>query len=272
MSIELDILSTRTVSENLPISIGSGQALEGFTALLQKPNAAFWINLRTVIRNAMESISKDYTGKYRPKDLMHVVTTDITFMLDYLRNSLGVSDIQLYYCMYDDFRSVFPHALAKDVKTPLQIAQQSMEVGTLKLCVDYYKDAKRFGTLVTGEITTSVIMITHMPIDLLKHKTFSQLWLLESHTGALKGKSEFYTKLTNGKDLTMIPFNKFTIQIFGDNNRMLQAMPNNLKKLIIDLATKHRWTPLTTMELVKFHINTITDMYTRDVLLKIARS
>ncbi|MNZ57992.1 hypothetical protein D3C78_759890 [compost metagenome] len=87
-------------------------------------------------------------------------------------------------------------------------------------------------------------------MDLLQRYKFSSLTLLESHTGAAKPPALWYTKLTNGKELEHIPFDRMTLQFFGDNGNLFTGYPIKFRRIMLDIAKKNRWTALTTKDYI----------------------
>jgi hypothetical protein len=93
---------------------------------------------------------------------------------------------------------------------------------------------------------------------------------LESHTGAIKNPAEWNTKLTGGaKELSNIPFNRFTLQLFGDNGHMFLSGPLRLREIVLGIAKRDHWTSVTTSERVSFGIRNIPNDIDRGSLMKL---
>ena len=103
-------------------------------------------------------------------------------------------------------------------------------------------------------------LITHYPVDLLARYNFTELHLLESHTGAIKNPSMWNTKLQNGRDIPNIPFDRATLQVFGDGV-MYRPMNMKIRKAFIEMAEKHQWSAATTEALVKHSAKSAKDPF-----------
>ena len=159
----------------------------------------------------------------------------------------------------------------KEAKTSRQVIQQELENRTLKLMLEHnhqQKNVQFFDFEIEGRHPDSLIM-THLPVDLLARYRFSRLELLESHTGKIKGPAEWNTKLTNGKELANIPFNSFTLQLFGDNGNMFSPQSISIRRVLLEAAQKWGWTNVSGMERVRDTIGKIANDHHREQLVKL---
>ena len=90
------------------------------------------------------------------------------------------------------------------------------------------------------------MLLSNYPIDLINFKSALQLALVESHTGVIKKRQHWHTKLLNGRDLPHIPFDRMTIQMFGDTGNLFAPYPKAHREKLLALATQYQWTSLTT--------------------------
>jgi len=60
----------------------------------------------------------------------------------------------------------------------------------------------------------------------------------------------WYTKLTNGKELSHIPFDRMTLQFFGDNGNLFTGFPIKFRRIMLDIAQKNRWHAMTTKDYI----------------------
>ena len=269
MSVSLRAVNQRDKGE-LPLSIGTSLAIESACGLGEEfytEHPAInevdevWVNLRTLFRNLYGSIERNVRDSLLPEDLMAGLLDDIrTMEATITRKTHGRVQLVFYICDFSDFKQQFPNAYYKELKTEKQKIEQSIENQTLRLLVEDSPpiDLRQFQTRIEGD-GKRILMLTHYPIDLLWKKDFAELRLLESHTGKIKSQVDWYTKLTGGKDLTRIPFNRLTIQVFGDGNTLFASMPQKLKQELIDLSIQYKWTPLTTEEKVRYGLGRIYD-------------
>src|SRR5690606_20358874 len=143
----------------------------------------------------------------------------------------------------------------KNATTENQKFVQALEGNTFKEFQQLQPDADlRVFDMDFEQDQRKVLIITHFPVDLLNRYKFSRLVLLETHTGAMKPHTLWYTKLYNGKELNMIPFDRMTVQVFGDGNLFTPALIK-LRRHILDLAKRYKWTSVTTKDMVLRHVS-----------------
>jgi len=123
------------------------------------------------------------------------------------------------------FRTVNARAKINKHDTTKQKNYETLERSTmLKALAKLDKNLVQvFDTAIKGNNSASLI-ITHLPLDLLSAGSFRKLVLLESHTGALKTKSEWITKLSKNENYRNIPFNILSVQVLGDRNNQFSSM------------------------------------------------
>jgi hypothetical protein len=136
--------------------------------------------------------------------------------------------------------------------------------GLLKITDEIYE----FKDLVKPKSKSRSLIITHYAYDLLSIKNFSTLDLLESHTGQLKKHYQWNTKLYPfgvQSDLSIIPFMKKTLLIFGDRT-LIQPMDIKIRKLVFDLAVSKKWNSFTSEDKLNFDLNSVAEDYVRHFL------
>jgi len=259
----MDAISNREVGQ-LPVSIGSSLALEGAFGILEDhPNSnplinqvdVLYVNLRTLVRNLVGAIEADNLSHIYPEDLAYALVNEITVIEQAVaRVTQGRVQTQVYLCNYRTVPKRFPHAILKTANTErqklaalreenaitelLSLLQQGSPIRLLETDIDLESDARR------------VLMMTSYAVDLLQRYRFNSLTLLESHTGATKPPALWHTKLSNGKELSNIPFDRMTIQFFGDNSNLFTAFPIKYRRVMLGIATKNRWTSMTTKDYI----------------------
>ena len=267
MSVFNQALKNREVGKEVPASMGTAAALESFLNLgdFHDPSATppyrsvveIWVNIRTIYRNALNSLESSAQKTIQAEPMVSLMTEDMGILESSVSQlSKGRVKVVPYFCSLDSLAKDFPHARLKEPRTDLQKFQKELEKSTLK---GYFESGpenhpKVFDVRIDGARKGGGIL-THHPLDLLWHKSFSKLVLLESHTGKIKKHQEWNTKLTGGSKLPRIPFNHLTLQVFGDGNTLFSAFPSKHRKALLALAEDKQWTPLTTMEKVKFSLD-----------------
>lgn len=270
----------------LPLSIGTSLAIEVFSERVDPdtnkkikaatPPEQLWVNLRTIIRNLHGAIEdKETRNRLNPIDFIEVASQECEFIVTHLNEvSNQKTKVVFYYSDPHDIEKVFPYANIKQRTPQGAVTAAAQYAGIEDIAVELLNkhlltvkefDSRKFNTLIKGELTEAFI-ITHCPIDLLADKDFLKLTLLESHTGKLKKKTDWNTKLGKHPDLDKIPFNEMTLQVFGDNSTFLSPMSQAFKKELIALAVKYSWTPLTTREKIRFGLSNIDDPTVKKIL------
>lgn len=253
------ILSERAVGQ-YPVSIATSLAIESLLGILpdaptDKPEIddvdVIMINVRTLFRNVLGSIDGSFREKLTEYTLAECIAREFTTIESILSERRdGRIIVELYHCSYKDIISGFSKGILKTPNTPAQKAYQVMETATLDELKDSFKstpvsqyNAKFKDTNLRG------VILTHYPVDLLNRYAFSSLKLLESHTGAIKPPLLWNTKLHNGKENTFIPFDRMSLQIFGDGVTFSPA-PIKIRKLLLEIGVLNKWTPATTKDKV----------------------
>lgn len=212
--------------------------LEGFTSLL--------VNIRTLIRNIIGAVSA-------PMVTVDAVAETVLNELKIIETliskaSNGKCIVIPYYASLASVPKKFSHGLQKLPTTKIQIEAVAFEQAVIKRFAPYAKDVglEEYDIDIDGSNETSYIL-THYPIDLLSRYNFTKLILIESHTGRIKHPLMWYSKLYKGAEIPNIPFNKMTLQVFGDNV-VFSPMAIKFRKSLITLAKTYLWSPMTTKD------------------------
>jgi len=259
----MEAISSREVGQ-IPISIGSSLALEGaFGILEENPNNkpiinnvdVLYVNLRTLIRNMVGAIDSERLDLVFPEDLAYALINEMTIIEQAVnRVTSGRVKTQIYLCNYRTIPKRFPFAVLKNANTEKQKFAAMREENTVTELQELLEKHPQVTILETDIDLPSdprrVLMMTSYAIDLLQKYRFNSLTLLESHTGATKPPALWHTKLSNGKELTNIPFDRMTMQFFGDGSNLFTAFPIKFRRTMLDIAQKNRWTSLTTKDYI----------------------
>lgn len=269
------VLSSRVIGEVLPISIATALAIESLIG--QNPNTpevegyldkteSLYINVRTLVRNMIGAIQKeDKNINISPMLIMEYILNEMDTIQMILEEEAPDVTVVYYTPSYEGiFKDKFKHGIVREYKTKSQSYLLERELHVQKNIVKEVDESDRVFKLLEVDIEfpidrVDVVMLTHYPIDLLSRYQFSNLYLLESHTGTLKGSGEWYTKLTGYKDRPPMPFDKAMLQVFGDGVMFLSSA-RKLRTTFIDLAKKYKWTYRSTEDLVKFCANKLNDI------------
>lgn len=232
-----------------PMSIGTSLAIEGLNGTGEREDTnkgfdtkrfgALYVNLRLLVRNAIASFPYAEQNSLANAEIIPLVERDFEGITKYAPEELEVVP---YICTHESLNKEFSGKF-KQYETERQKLAIAIEEGAIKKLEEKYRDTlTRFDIELKGEKRT--ICLTHHPIDLLSVKRFPELVLLESHTGKLKPAKEWSTKLRTLEEHGVVPFNKVTLQLYGDNN-MFMPQPKKLRDVLLKIGQRKRWNPTT---------------------------
>lgn len=229
----------------------------------------FWINLNTLYRNILGSVSSAAAKSLMPSDILDVLEYEAELLMEIVnKNTMGSVKPVLYYSHYKGLERKHPHAKHRKDTTDNQKAYSAIKD---KVCEEYVRRHKKENKIVEFDRTlkpankTKILILTHDAYDLLSKKNFSDMHLIESHTGKLKKFDQWWTKLSNSKELMRMPLNGMTIQVFGDSQHFL-AMDSKIKQAVMETATQRNWTPVTTQEKIALSLNLMPDKFSGLIL------
>lgn len=246
-----DILNMRTKGK-FPISIGTSLALECLFGVCDdkplKPNEippfrqydCVMFNVRTIVRNLTNSVPTQEQGLLTKPDVFNAVLAEINLIKEIiLEHSKGNILPSFYLHKYTGMKRMFRQFTPRSGFTP----KQQHLMGFEEYAVDILSSGKHTPPGIKFEITDLMIkqgksrnlMLTHYPVDMLT-TTFKRVDLLESHTGTIKTPYDLNTKLKSKPE--NIPFNRITIQIYGDTAGMFQPAPTAIRKELSELVAK----------------------------------
>ena len=277
------LLYNRAIGESLPVSIGTSLIVDGPKADPSRWNQVVLINLLTLSRNIIQAIPAASQFDLRSDDVTEVVLTE----MDILRQSLNAYSpgVQVefylpdYKLIYIDFPMAKPRLFNTKNK---QFVQQMMLDVRAKLKELIEEENKKRDERKQEPLPIRIMrgwkldkdkrkttVLTSFPTDLLSQYQFPALTLLESHTGAVKSRREWNTKLNWHKkeDIVNMPFMKFTLQVFGDDVFFIQQNLK-VKQWVVDMSKRDRWTPITTESTIRGSIGKVKHVADREALLK----
>lgn len=231
------------------------------------------INLRTIIRNAYGAIQKELKVEWKAQKYLDVVLKELEIIPLILDNqSHGQLNAVYYIPSYLSLRKKYPHAPLKGMGKGAY-GRQHYEA------IEQFCIAQLTASALRGELNAALtdidlppvdqesVIMTHLPIDLLSYnKSSSKVDLIETHTGVIKHRRQWYTKL-NIKSNANIPFAEWSLQWFGDGKHF-SGMPPKYKTAIIAFAEQNRWNQTTTTDLIKVQSRRIEDKEIQKELLK----
>lgn len=241
----------------LEMSVGTSLAFEGdlLNSLHRTDSVLF--NLRTLIRNAHEAYEKDDKEAFNVDQVVKDVESDILLIGKWLETNRGTRPIKMtiYLPSYNDLQRRFPKATLATANTDKQKAKEKLIKGVSDKLIGKYPKHILSVSSKLPEFQGNGIVLTHHVVDLIDINGTGRLNLLESYTGVLKPFTAWHTKLTNGSELYYIPFNRLTIQVFGDKSTNFSSSSHGIKEVVKKMAKEGNWTSASTLSRVRGSIN-----------------
>ena len=276
------LVSSRAVGA-FPISIATSIALEHVLGVQSEANPEpkpksiqnyreFWLNIKTLYRNLYGALEKQAALEVLPDILAETLWQEMEMLASIISQySNGVTKVVFYLSNYKGIRERYKLATFKGDHTEKQIANAVLMKNTLaKLFKDHKEtdeqDIRIFDLHLKPTQNVNTLILTHIAYDLVSYKNFGTLTLLESHTGSIKTREKWYTKYHNGKELPALPFMEGLLPVFGDNE-FFSPLNSKSRKEILDLAAKYNWSPATTVEKIKYGVNTLQNHYLKEAII-----
>lgn len=250
-----------------PVSIATSLSLErlmgihpGFTGespylFAQVQNIYF--NIQTLARNILNGFegSLEEIPPNWQKYLVNEVTT-LHALIPQL--SGGLTQARFYLPSYRDIHRKYPKAKIREINTVKQKLHHTLTNEAIKFLLEHQDvlgfEIPQSHAGVRGQSEAAMIF-THIPLDLVEARGFSRIYLLESHTGEVKGRERWHTKLYNGKELTRIPLTVTTLLLLGDT-QMFSPYSPKVKQALIALANQKHWNAQTSDDRIIANIRT----------------
>lgn len=276
-----DSLSYREVGK-YPISIGTSLAIESITGIhdehLGKVDVieydCLWLNLRTLLRNLLGAMKSVDGPTPSARDCAEALVSEIETITQTVSDvSINRCKVMCYYSNYSEVDRKHKGATTRVFNTTKQKETFNVSKEILMKLFQMIKDRNipfmGINDLITGQAPSKNLILTHYAYDLLANSANFKLTLVESHTGAVKGKALWHTKYLDGRNLPMIPFNRLFLQVFGDKETF-RPMDPKMRKEIVDIATKYRWNSNTSMSMVMYGISQMKNHFAQDFLKNLA--
>lgn len=214
-----------------------------------------YINVRTLFRNIYGSAAKVEDAENTSVGVFFdLLEQELSVITDVLEMQEPPLKVVFYAPSYDSLKREYRNGELKDIKTDKITHKTKVENQVLELLEKHYRETNLPIIFNDLEIRTNTpykaFFLTHYPVDLLHTKGFDKVYLIESHTGVVKGPEKWWTKLAtkNLEHAERIPFNKATIQFFGDTGNMFKSQPIKAKKRVAEIAEKYKWNQTTTKD------------------------
>lgn len=279
----ISVLSGRATSA-FPVSVGTSLAIEsvfdGGGASIDVDRVIpqhikindyheFWFNLSTLFRNLHASVPRSDVTNVRAEDCAEALVQELELLVQLtIQQSNNFTKPVLYVCNYKGLESKYRHAGIRRYTTEKQKAYKALHDAAIQRCIQLWPDMNqsiRILDMSLPGVKQRALIMTHVPYDLLSHRYFERLDLLESHTGLLKRRNLWYTKYYNGKEYPTIPFSRHLLPVFGDNE-FFHPMSASLRTDIVTLAKTAKWTFATTDDKILADLKTLKNPYAIDLI------
>lgn len=251
-----NVLIHRTKGTKIPISVSTAMIFESTNAHPKLWEVALLVNIRTLVRNMMTAPANTVDWKQiEIPTFVHFLLEEMDLLVTEYPNYRISGTVSFCAPDYRTLRERFPNAKFRENPSDKQQTEdniyyavrdylmQMKEAEQLKFEVDFPESE-------LSKSDTPTTILTSYPTDLLSQYQFPKLTLIESHTGILKPRRAWYTKLTSSKELTNVPFCKFTLLIFGDGKEIF-AQSIKLKREVLAMASANNWHALTADERIR---------------------
>lgn len=261
------LLVNRTMS-GFPVSIGTGLSLETLFKPIQEVYdssrqvdtlsdlsiySIYIFNISTLLRNVITSISFKDLVTISNSDIYDVLLEEIEFLTNhFLSNNLN---IKFYVNNYKFIKDNYSKDKLRKSTTDKQLFIDSIN----SYCLNKLKkedDVELFTKDIHYDKNSSGLIFTHIPFDLLSYTNFIKLDLLESHTGKIKTRKDWYTKYypIPNKDMSFLPFMEYLLVVFGDHV-MFKPDPLDKRLNLYNILKKKNVNPLTSELSLSFILN-----------------
>lgn len=267
---------TERVMSGFPLSIGTALAFETLFEPTQEPfdkerkappkfdlvnYQSCYVNLDTLFRNLVAALDKTQYANSDPERYVATLEEEIDVINGLFQDHAGYCLPIFYQADYAALKrkmAAFPAGMS-GYREPHTEAQKVYELLRNKTMEKLHKRSDKFVLFhkhVEPDRYESSVILTHAPYDLTGFRKFNDLQLLESHTGLVKPRQEWYTKFHKHprNDLALIPFCEKTLLFFGDRI-MISPVGIAARDAVLEVAKRHNWTAFTTEEKMQLDIS-----------------
>lgn len=252
----------------LPISVGTSLALEAYRTEAKTHYLHLYVNLQTMFRNLYTSLPAVDAERVSKALWAETLVEEIRMVQRIVLETNPKMKVVFYAPDYSDIYKLIPKAKLRVASTPKQMYYKEVNDDVLVLAKYAVRALESEGikVLYVGhqppEVKAGALIITHFAVDLLACPWNTRL--LESHTGKVKDRSQWSTKLSGSLDYSIIPFNKLTLTVFGDST-LIAPQPLVARKDLYAVAVEKKWTAVTTYDYVKRSVEQMRDYGMRDL-------
>jgi len=196
-------------------------------------------NVSTLLRNIISSIPFKEAITIPFKDYYEVLLDEIEFLF----NTLALTEVPSRFYV-NTYKYVNETYKDKDCLRKVHTEKQVYIDNIIKYCLDKIRkdsDVDIFHKDIKYSKEDRLLVMTHVPFDLLSYDNFIKLDLLESHTGLIKTRKDWWTKyypMPGDLDMSFLPLLEYFLTVFGDNVMFSPADISKRKDLYTALKNK----------------------------------
>lgn len=223
-----------------------------------KDYKGLFISIPTLFRNLYGSAGdrkeKITTGGYASMVVneMHLIENMVQMYTD------SQLKVFFYNPSYIGLDSLLPDAKLKIASSGKQKLQEELKKGALSFVANEFGSSDNYvpvGTSLTIPFEKSLIL-TSFVVDIVGAVTLrygSTVDLIESHTGAIKDKTLWYTKLNKAANIERFPLTAGTLTVFGDG-KMVAPLSKKIRDELGELAVSRKWHQLTSPAIINSEV------------------
>lgn len=253
----------------IPVSIATALAIDGLYNRHpeQKPSPKppvllgrqLYINARTLFRNIHGSMDREQADKVSPKEYGECLLQEIDEIKSAISQEVNKIEVIVYLPSYKRLAAEMGRGNLRIPRTPIQKKYVQLENDTLQYVFDKYKKAEIKPFIdIDMEIDVvnnqNIFILSHIVHDLLFVKNANNIYLLESHTGKVKGRKQWFTKFATDKN-PFIPFNKATLLFFGDSSGIFVPQVIKARQRFLEIAKERKWNYMTSPDRMVMGLN-----------------
>lgn len=268
----IKLLLSREIGMSVPVSIGTALIVESDNAALDKWESHLLINIRTLVRNIIGSVDYSQRTILMTDDIVDILIEEMDILKQVLPDYKPGLEISYYLPDYSGIMHDFKHANPKLYDTEKLQWEYIVGYRVCQRMLEYNRDKDHPVKFIEcgwklERDKRPTTLLTSFPSDLLSQYQFPKMNLLESHTGKIKLRRDWYSKLSGDRDVNKnIPFNKFTLTVFGDGVFFL-VVNRKVKRIVLEMASRDKWNYTTTDARIKMSISHIRHEEDRKILL-----
>lgn len=211
---------------------------------------SLWINVDTLLRNIINASTYGDARELRPEMVGGALEEEID-LIQNLCSIEGKGQLTpfFYATNYTDyFRKKSPEYKPRVPTSGKQVAWFQALDGGRNFTIKNGAAISEFGHtgLVPKQPGERILIISHLPPDLLSYRDFGKMELLESHTGVIKTRRQWNTKYhpLGPEKFENMPWCRPLLCYLGDKY-VFAPLSINVRKKLLELSQRRKWTPMT---------------------------